>query len=54
MQGKSLAERYHIEDISPVPPGTDIIENPLLSGGQKRLFSCERATKSSVSWGKKD
>ncbi len=22
----SLAERYHIEDISPVPKGTDIIE----------------------------
>ena len=35
----SLKERYHIEDISPVPQGTDIIEKKsLLSTRQKTLF----------------
>ena len=34
----SLAERYHIEDISPVPQGTDIIEKSHLCQQTKVTF----------------
>lgn len=35
--------RYHIEDISPVRTGTDIMEKPSFVKLTKEGFSCERA-----------
>ena len=39
-----VAERYHIEDISPVPQETDIIEKSLFCPVDKRDFFVEQGT----------
>ena len=46
--------RYHIEDISPVRTGTDIMEKPSFVKLTKEGFSCERRAKRCVNIGKNE
>ena len=39
---------YHVEDISPVPQGTDIIEKTSFVRQTKEVFFMERATRKSA------